>query len=270
MSQVGAVYRVEVAKLAAQWRLRAVAVACLAGPPLFLAGLGLTSSLPTDALFGRQLRETGWATPLLLLTFCGAWVLPLLSALVAGDVASTEDGHGTWQLLLTRVGRGDVLAGKALAAATWSVLAVALLATSTIASGLLVMGDAPLLDLSGATVQGAGVAPLVVAAWLSVLPPVLGYTALALLLSVATRSSAAGIAGTVVVGLVLQLATQLGAAGALRPLLLATPFTAWHGLLLEHRAYVPLLQGAAVSAGWVAVCLLAARALLLRRDVGVA
>ena len=269
MSQVRAVYGLEVAKLTAQWHTRAFLGLCLAGPPLFLAGLQLSSGLPTDALFGRQLRETGWATPLLLLTFAGAWVLPLLSALVAGDVASSEDSRGTWQLLLTRVPRSAVFTGKALAAVTWSVLATAALAASSIVSGVFVHGNDPLLDLSGAVVPGSSAAPLVIASWLCVLPPVLGYTALALLLSVATRSSAAGIAGTVVIGLVLQLATQLGAAGVLRPLLLATPFTSWHGLLVEQRAYGPVVQGVAVSLVWTVVLLAAARALLMRRDVGV-
>lgn len=269
MSPARAVYRLELAKLAAQWQTRGFLALCLLGPPLFLAGLQLASGLPTDALFGRQLRETGWATPLVLLTFCGAWVLPLLSALVAGDVAAAEDSRGTWQLLLTRVPRPAVFAGKALASVTWSLLATALLAASSIVSGVLVHGTGPVLDLSGAAVPAGTAGPLVVAAWACVLPPVLGYTALALLLSVATRSSAAGIAGTVVIGLVLQLASQLGAAGVLRPLLLATPFTSWHGLLLEQRAYGPVLQGGAVSLGWTLVCLLAARALLLRRDVGV-
>lgn len=269
MSPAGAVYRLEVAKLSAQWQTKGFLALCLLGPPLFLAGLQLSSGLPTDALFGRQLRETGWATPLLLLTFAGAWVLPLLAALVAGDVASAEDSRGTWQLLLTRVPRSAVFTGKALAAMSWSVLATLLLATSSVLAGVLLVGNGPLINLSGALVPGSSAAPLVVVAWASVLPPVLGYTALALLLSVVTRSSAAGIAGTVVIGLVLQLATQLGAAGLLRPLLLATPFTSWHGLLLERRAYGPLLAGAAVSLGWTLVCLLLARAVLLRRDVGV-
>lgn len=271
MSGVRSVYRVEVEKLLAQRRTWLVAAACLLAAPALLAVLPLSSGLPTDTLFGRQLRDTGFATPLLLLTFCGLWVLPILSALVAGDICSSEDAYGTWQLLLTRsVTRSQVFAGKALAAATWALLTGALLAGSSLLAGVLVVGTQPLLDLSGAALPAGRATLLVLAGWATALPPVLACTALALLLSVAARNCVVGTVGAVVLVLLMQLGSQFGPPGPLRNALLPTAFGAWHGLLLQTPTYRPLLIGVGVSSVWTLGCLLAARSLLLRRDVAVA
>jgi hypothetical protein len=65
-----------------------------------------------------------------------------------------------------------------------------------------------------------------------VLPPAFGFTALAVLLSVATRNSAAGIRLPVVAGLTMQLFAFIDAPELVRRLLI-TAFGAWHGLLTE-------------------------------------
>ena len=47
--------------------------------------------------------------------------LPLVAALVAGDIVANEDGNGTLKTILTRsVDRGQVFAAKALAAMTYA------------------------------------------------------------------------------------------------------------------------------------------------------
>ena len=57
--------------------------------------------------------------PLLMLGFAAQWVLPLLTALVAGDIFASEDQHGTWKTVLTRsVSRGQLFWAKTLAAVT--------------------------------------------------------------------------------------------------------------------------------------------------------
>ena len=71
----------------------------------------------------------------------------------------------------------------------------------------------------------------------------LGFTCLAILLSVLVRNPAFGIAAPVVIGMVMQLVGALGGVEALRPFLLTTPFEAWHGLLAEPRFYGPLVAG---------------------------
>jgi ABC-2 type transport system permease protein len=96
-------YRYELTKLLAQWPIRLALLACWLGPALLVAVISRQSSLPSDTVFGRWLNQTGWAGPLVVLTFSCSWALPLLTSLVAGDVFATEDRLGTWRHLLVAV-----------------------------------------------------------------------------------------------------------------------------------------------------------------------
>ena len=64
------------------------------------------------------MRETGLADPARRASLFGSfWLIPLITALVAGDIVATEDNHGTLKTILTRsADRWQVFAGKALAA----------------------------------------------------------------------------------------------------------------------------------------------------------
>ena len=81
----GRPYRFELVKLVAQWRVRALLVACWTGPGLLVAVVSRQSSLPADTVFGRWMGQSGWAGPLVVLAFACSWVLPLVTSLVAGD-----------------------------------------------------------------------------------------------------------------------------------------------------------------------------------------
>src|SRR6185295_15979334 len=189
-----AVVNVECVKLAAQIKARAALAVCAAGPFAFAAAMRVQSSLPEDTLFGRSVKESGFAVPLVVLGFAALWVFPLLASVVGGDVFSAEDRYGTWSAVLTRSrSRGEVFTGKVLTALAFSSLAVAALAVSSVAAGVLVVGPQPLINLSGTLLPSAQALIRVALAWASVLPPAFAFTALAVLLSVATRSSAAGI-----------------------------------------------------------------------------
>ncbi len=60
-----------------------------------------------------------------MLLFLSVFMLPLIAALVAGDIVAAEDGNGTLKTILTRsVDRGQVFAAKALAAMTYAAIAV--------------------------------------------------------------------------------------------------------------------------------------------------
>jgi ABC-2 type transport system permease protein len=142
-----------------------------------------------------------------------------------------------------------------------------LLAASTILSSVAIIGHQDLVGLTGQVIPGSTAARLVVASWATALAPMLGFTCLALLLSVLTRNPAFAIAGPVVIGMVMQLAGTLGGVEALRPFLLTTPFESWHGLLAEHPFHSPLLWGLVASAGWCVVCLAIAYSVLRRRDI---
>jgi ABC-2 type transport system permease protein len=266
---VRAVVGVECAKVSSQLKARAVLTVCIAGPFAFVAAMRVQSEMPEDTLFGRALKESGFATPLVILGFAGLWVFPVLTAVVGGDVFSAEDRYGTWATALTRSRtRAEVFAGKVVTALGFSTLAVLVLAASSVLAGILGVGRQPLVDLSGALLEPQHALARVALAWLTVLPPAFGFTAVAVLISVATRSSAGGIGLPVVAGLAMQLYAYVDGAEMTRRLLIASAFNAWHGLLNQQPYYRPLIDGSIVSAVYCAGCLLLAYRILRTRDVG--
>jgi hypothetical protein len=48
---------------------------------LLVAVISQQTSLPSDTVFGRWMSPIGWAGSLVVLTFSGTWVLPLLTSL---------------------------------------------------------------------------------------------------------------------------------------------------------------------------------------------
>ena len=270
MSGVLAVAGVECAKLAAQLKARLVLVVCVAGPFVFAAVMRLQESLPTDTLFGRTVKDSGFAVSLVVLGFAALWAFPVLASIIGGDLFSAEDRYGTWATVLTRSrSRVEVFAGKALTALGFSSLAVIALAASSVVAGALVIGAQPLINLSGLQIPSAAALSQVTLAWLSVLPPALGFTALAVLLSIATRSSVAGVGLPVVAGLTMQLSTLVDGPEAVRRLLMTYAFGAWHGLLTEPPFYRPLIHGTVVSGVYFVVCMAIGYCLMRRRDIGV-
>lgn len=117
---------------------------------------------------------------------------------------SAEDRYGTWKMILTRsCRRRDLFVGKALAAATFSVALIALLAVSSLAAGLVFVGAQPLVGLGGKLLAPGTCVALVLAGYLCSVLPMLGFASLAMLLSAATRNGIAGVLGTILVALVM-------------------------------------------------------------------
>ncbi|RKS80673.1 ABC-2 type transport system permease protein [Motilibacter peucedani] len=256
MSRALVVARWELRSFAALWRVRLCLLVCLLAPFAFVAGVRGQTQLPEDSLFGRWVTESGFALPLLVLGFVAQWAAPALTALVAGDVFSGEDARGTWKTVLTRsTSRGEVFAGKVLAAVVWTVVLMVVLTASSTAAGLLVVGRQPLVGLSGQLVPAGHALPDVLGSWALTLPPVLGFTCLALALSVVTRSSVVGVVGPVLVGLAMQLYPFLGRSDVIGHLLLAFHLTSWHTLLLEQPGLRPVLESLAVSAAYACAAL---------------
>ena len=265
---LGSVLRWEVRKLGSQLRTRAVLAAAVVAPIPIVVVIHGQSRPPKDTLFGRFATDNGFAMALLILGFAAQWVLPLLTAIVAGDIFASEDHHGTWKTVLTRsASRGRVFAAKTLAAGGFATLVLVLLAASTIASSVLIVGHQPLTGLTGQTIPAADALRMVAASWASMLPPMLAVTSLAILLSVWSRNPAVGIAAPVVIGMAMQLVGALGGVESVRPFLLSTPTEAWHGLLTDPRFTGPLVQGVWACAGWAVVCLGTAYLVLRRRDI---
>ena len=258
----------ETRKLRAQLRTKALLLGAILVPIAVVLIVHSQPRPPKDTLFGRFATENGFAMALLILGFATQWVLPLLTAIVAGDIFANEDQHGTWKTVLTRsMSRSKLFWAKAAVATVFALLALVLLSASTIVSSLLIVGHGPLTGLSGQTIAPGHALALVSASWAAMAPPMIGFTCLALLFSIWSRNGAVGIAAPVVIGLVMQLIGALGGIETLRPYLLSTPFEAWHGLLASPRFTGPLLEGVITSGGWSLVCLVAAFLVMRRRDI---
>ncbi len=265
---VGDVLRWELTKLAAQARARYALLFCLLAPIAIVVVINGQGRPPKDTLYGRFIHQSGYAVPLLVLGFAGQWVLPLLTALVAGDIFASEDQHGTWKTVLTRsVSRGQLFWGKTITALLFAIGALIVLATSTILSSILIVGHQPLTGLTGQVIPAATAGRLVIESWATALAPMIGFTCLAIYLSVRGRNTAFGIAAPVVIAMVMQLAGSLGGIDRIRPLLLTTPLEAWHGLFAQPAFHSPQTTGLIVCAAWSLITLTAAFVSLQRRDI---
>ena len=268
MSAVGAVYGAELMKLRAQLRVWLISAVVLVTPWIFIVLLKGQDRLPTDALYGRYLKSSGLATPLLLLGFLASWGFPLLTALVSGDMFAAEDQQGTIKTIATRsVSRRAIFWGKVAASFTWSIAIITLMAASSIAAGLVVIGSQPLVSVSGTIFSTGHALPLIIASWAVCLAPFLGFACVSLLISVLSRSSVIGVTLPLVIGFVMQLYAFLNGKDLIRHNLLTTPFLAWHGLLHVPAFYTPMWYGFLVSFVYSAASLALAYWVFNRRDI---
>jgi ABC-2 type transport system permease protein len=260
-------YRFELIKLLAQWPIRLALLACWLGPALLVAVISQQSSLPADTLFGRYMNQTGWAGPLVVLSFSGTWVLPLLTSLVAGDVFATEDRLGTWRHLLVAVrSPRRLFAAKALASLTVILLLAAGLAASGIVGGLAAVGNRPLVGLDGHLLAPGQAATAVLLAWASVLAPTLAFAAVGLLGSVAFGRSPLGLVMPALFALLLQIAQQLPLPVVVRVALPSYAFIGWRGLFIDPAQTGPLAIGVGVSLALAVAAAALAYRLFMRRD----
>lgn len=268
IAQLGAVYGMELRKLRAQTRVWVVLALAALGPWLFVFAILQQDRLPLETLFGRFLKTTGYATPLVVLVFAAQWLLPLLTALVCGDIFSAEDHNRTLKTILTRsVGRRAVFAGKVAAGLTYAVGAVVMLAVSSTAAGLVYVGGQPLVGLGGTTYGGAHALAVVAAGWALVIPPVVAFASLAILFSVLTRNSVLGVMMPVVVGFLMTMYVFLNGWDPVRHVMLTSALQAWHGVVDSPAYLAPAWHGLIVCAVYSVASLGVAVFVFLRRDV---
>lgn len=262
-------YRWELRKLLAQKRTYLGLFLAVLLPVIFVVVQNLhNNSHHGGSIFSNQITQSGLATPVLMLEFQAYFMLPLIAALVAGDIVAAEDGNGTLKTILTRsVDRGQVLAAKTLAAMTYGAAAVFLSALVATIAGVASWGFHPITTLSGSVVSASEGLLLVFAANACYLIPLLTVVCIGLLLSTATRNSTASVVGTI--GLVILLYILQGIPGleGIQPYLLTEQFHSWHGLLRTPTDWTPIAHSAWVCALYAVPSLLAAYLVFLRRDV---
>jgi ABC-2 type transport system permease protein len=267
---LGTVYRWEIRKLRVQKRTYMGLFAALAVPLIFIAGLllGGSDSGPNDIPFGSYVRQSGLAIPLVGMFFGSIWLFPLITSLVSGDIVATEDHNGTLKTILTRsVERWHVFVGKALAALTYSFLAVLIFLAVGLVVGGLIWGFNPLISLSGTHVSVGRGLVLIGAGGLAYFMPIVSIASIALLLSTVTHNSAAAVVGTLVFSIMLQLLGIISALDFTHPYLLSTQFDAWQGFLRDPIDWAPIVRAAWVSAAYALPALAAAFTVFVRRDV---
>ena len=260
-------YRFELVKLLAHWWVRILIGLCWIGPAVTVVVVSGQSTLPADTLFGREMRATGWAGALVVLSFAGSWFFPLLTSVIAGEAFSSEDRLGTWRHLLVAVrSPRRIFMAKSLASLTVLLMCVPGLAVSGIAGGL-VVGSRPLTGLDGHLLSPADAAGKLLLAWLCVLAPILAFAAIGLLASVIFGRSPIGLLLAAFGGLGMQLASQvLPMPVAVRLALPSFAFLSWNGQFTSPPMLGPLLTGIAVSLAWAVAATALAYVLFMRRD----
>jgi ABC-2 type transport system permease protein len=261
-------FGVEVRKLLSQTRLKVIFALVIIGPwavELFISG---QATLPTDTLFGREMKGSGYALPLMLLGFGGQWLLPVIVSLVGGDIFASENQHGTWKTIMTRsISRAPIFYGKVLAALAYSTLAIVALVASSIVAGLVVIGSGSLINLGGGTLNGGSALLVVIESWAVALSAVYAFTAMAIFFSILTRSSTLGVLLPIVIGFVMQIFGFIKGADQLRHILLSSVLVDWHGLADDPSYASTAWRGVIVSAVYIVVLLSAAFAIFRRRDI---
>jgi ABC-2 type transport system permease protein len=265
---VATVYRWELRKLRSQKRTYLGLGAAALVPIIFIVALVSSSGGPEDVAFGRYVRETGLAIPLVGLLFSSIWLFPLITSLVAGDIVASEDNHGTLKTILTRsTERWQIFAGKFLATLTYALAALVIFVGVGLVIGGLLWGFDPLTSLSGTKISaGRGIA-LIGAAALAYFIPMIAIAAIAFLLSTVTHNSAAAVVGTLILSFMMQLLAVISGLDFLRPYLLSEQFNSWQGLLREPTDWAPIVHALWVSACWAVPALLWAFLAFVRRDV---
>ena len=264
---VGAVYRVEIGKISAQLLPRAAFVVCALGPFAFAVFIRTQSSVPADWLFGRWVQASGFALPFLMLGFAGLAGFPVIASVVGGDIFASEDRQSTWKTVLTRsCSRGQVFVGKSLAAMTFSVALVVVLAVCSTVAGIALIGTGSLVGLSGELLEPERAGVLLAESFALALVPTLAFTCLAIFFSVTTRNSMAGLIGAPAVAAVMVVVSLMGSGVAVRSILLTSPFEAWRGLQIPGAPAKTLWIGLIVCGAYAALSLGAAWRTFHRRD----
>jgi ABC-2 type transport system permease protein len=268
MTAVARIYRWEIAKLLAQKRTYLGLGTAVVVPIIFVLVLVLHSGGPNDVPLGRYIRDTGLAVPFVVLFFMSIWGLPLITALVAGDIVASETHNGTLKTILTRSReRGEVFAGKTLATVTYTLTLVLAMGLVGLIAGSVAWGFHPLTSLSGTKVSAGHGLVLLLASLAVYALPLAGIAAFGVLLSTVTRNSAASVVGALMWALLMQLLDVLPGTESIRPYLLGTQFDAWHGFLRTPADWAPVVRAVWLCALYIGIPLFAGYLVFLRRDV---
>ena len=245
-------YAWEMRKLLAQRRTYLGWVSAALIPAAFAIGLAINPAKPPgpgqsidpDVFISLAYNSSGFVLPLISLFFSSLVLVPLLCALVAGDIVAAEDGNQTLKTVLTRsTSRWQLLRAKMLATATYVVVLLVCLAVSGTVIGVLANGAHPVplggvpLGSTGFTLGTHEIAARSMIGRLAICfavyaAPLLAVSSWGFLISTVFRSSPAGIVGMLVFSFANQIIGFLPSIPAsVTRWLLTDQFRAWQGVL---------------------------------------
>lgn len=268
MTGVAVATRWELVKLARQRRTLLGLAAVAITPLVFVASVLLQDAEPDGLSFGRFVRESGLATPLVGLAFASLGLFVAVAALVAGDIVAAEHQGGTATTLLTRsVGRGAVFGAKALATGLYAAACVLLYGLVSLVAGVAVWGFDPVTTLSGTVVSAERGLGFVLLSFGITVVPVAAIAAVGVCLSAVTRNSAAAVVATILLTVLMQTIAVLPGLEGVEPYLLTSQLDAWLGFARTPMDLEPVWRALWVSGAWAAAALAIGAWAFVRRDV---
>lgn len=194
-------------------------------------------------------------------------LLPLTSAMSAGDALAGELSHGTLRgWLLAPVSRGRLLAVKALGVATFTLASVVLMAVVGVLAGLVINGTGSLFTLSGTTLSfGAALGKIAIAAgWVTL--QLWAVAAVALAISACTEHPMLVVVSVLAGTIVSTVLLLLSAVDWLHPFLLPKSFDSLVDVLRDPMPGAGLAEGAIRAACYVVIGLSLAYARITTKD----
>ncbi len=194
--------------------------------------------------------------------------LPLVISVVAGDSIAGEAGTGTLRYLLTvPVSRGRLLTVKTLAVATFTLLAVGIVAVVGLIVGAVLFGLHALVLLSGDTVGiGSGLLRTL-AVVLYVTIALFALAAGGLLISTLTENAIAAMAATVSIAIFSALLDAVPQLSAIHPALLTHNWLGFGEFLRRSISASDIARWTALHLAYAAIFLSIAWSRITTKDI---
>jgi ABC-2 type transport system permease protein len=282
-------YRWELRKLLAQRRTYLGLIAATLIPIGFAVGIALSPApkpppkgqpIDPDVYISLAYNTSGLVLTLIALFFANLVFIPLLCALVAGDIVAAEDSGQTLKTMLTRsISRWRLLRAKMLATATYVIVLMLCFAVSGTVTGILARGARPVPlggDPLGAAgfdlgVHHIGTGPMLVRLAICIgvyTAPLLAVSAWGFFFSTVTRNSAASVVAMLVFSFANQIIFFLPSVPqSVTRWLLTDQFNAWEGVLGTSIDTGAIWRALLISALFAIPPLLASAWWFQRRDV---
>jgi ABC-2 type transport system permease protein len=251
-------------------RRNQILLAVLAAIPIFI-GVAVKISAPQNGegpQFIGRITGNGLFLVFTAITVSIPFFLPLIISVVAGDAIAGEAGLGTLRYILTvPVGRGRLLAVKTLAVATFTLIAVLVVAVIGLVTGALLFGLHSLVLLSGDTVSlGDGLArTLGVVAYVTI--ALFALACGGLFISTLTENAIAAMASAVSLAVFSALLDAVPQLSAIHPALLTDHWFGYGELLRTSISESDLARWTLLHLAYAAIFLSLAWSRLTTKDV---